>query len=275
MVLQASKFFLLLAAGAIGGMALAQRPHLFNPLRQSANQVSRWVQPGPMSDLANARDRLETSVTSFEEARRKIAEQLTAAGQKVESREQELLQVEMLLARFKEEYVAGQSAGFPRTIFNRSYSAEQLRQQVQKLLERRSELQPAPNGAVDRLQEALSQVDARLAATRQHLENMPVYEALISAGHVVGETDDALAGLDRCLTQNQAFLSSNPVRGTDELVRSLREGERPSTNVDEFLKHVPAAPATPADAATAPPTISELTSELKRFFEEHRNAASK
>jgi hypothetical protein len=270
---QSSKFLLLLALGAIGGVTVAQRPQLMNPLRRSADQVSRWVQPGPVSDLANARDRLENSKVAFEESRQKIAEQLAAVDKKAESREQERLQVEMLLARFKEEYVAGQSAGFPRTIFNRSYTADQLRQQVQKLLERRAELQPTANGAVDRLKEALAQVDVRLATTRQHLENMPVYEALISAGHVVGQTDEALAGLDRCLEQNQAYLTTNPVRGTDELVRSLRDGDRPTANVDEFLKDLPVTTAPSAEVSATTPTVSELTAELKRFFEEHRNAA--
>ncbi len=263
----------LLGAGAAVAVGVSQRPEMTRPLQRGGEAVLGWLNPGPITDLQVAKGKLQTNLELFGESRRKIASQVESIAQKTESREQEALQVEMLLARFKEEFVAGQAAGFPRLVFNRSYSAEQMRQQVQKLLDRRIELQPVENGAATKLKDALAQVDARIAATRQHLENMPIYEALIGAGHVLNESNEALAGLNRCLETNDSFLTSNPVRSTDELVRDSQRTAPSAPNVDEFLKVVPQPQTAPVTPPEGTPTVSELTSELRKFFEERKAQA--
>lgn len=265
------KVIVIALAGTVAGVMLAQQPAIQGMVRQTGNTVSGLVNPGPEAELAKSKAQLEQSLETFAASRTKLATQLDSVSEKADAREQERLQVEVLLARFKEEYAAGQSGGFPRSVFNRSYSADQMEQQVEKLLVRQAELQPEEDGTSTRLRDALTQIDSRISETRRHIENMPVYEALAVAGDAVGKSDVVLADLRTCLNENQAFLTSSPVRDTDELVRQSEVSSGSIMSAREFLK--PIEVAAPSDVSEDAPTISELQDALRGIAQNKKDSA--
>ncbi len=258
-------------AGTAIGVAVSQQPAIQGVIQRTGHSVSGWVNSGPEAELAQSKVQLEKSLETFSESRSRLATQMDSVSEKADSREQERLQVEVLLARFKEEYAAGQRDQFPRAVFNRSYSADQMKQQVQKLLTRQSELQPQDDGATTRLRDALTQIDARISETRRHIENMPVYAALAIAGDAVGKSDVVLADLQSCLNENQAFLTSSPVRDSNELMRDSAGSSGSIMSADEFLK--PTEAVLPVDASEDAPTISELKDALLGIVRQHKDAA--
>lgn len=256
----------LLVTAAVGGAAIVQRPEVATNIRKLANVVWSNVSTSADAQLAVFKSDLEESLTKFNESHRQIENQLGEVSKKAAAREEELMSVENLLARFKEEYATGSVNGFPRLVLSRSYTSEQMKQQVQKLLERQSQLQPVSNGSIDRLKEASEQVKERIVITTQHLENMPVYSALAIAGNLAGESDKVLNSLTSCLKANHTLLTNGPVREIGDLLRDKELASHPAVSADEFL----AIASTPKsqEYAEEAPSIAELTKELRRFYKD-------
>jgi len=132
---------------------------------------------------------------------------------------------------------------------------------------KKAKLESLQNNAVATLQQAMAQVDLRLAETRRHLDNMPVYTALAVTGDAVGRSDMVSDSLENCLAANQTFLTAPRKPTTANPIATASPG--PAVNAADFL--APAAEAPQLEPAReTPPTVSELTDALRNLVMEHR-----
>lgn len=238
---------------------------------RQARTVASWTKNAKEGELDRFQLQLEQNLVQFTETRTRLLSEQQQVETKDADRREELARVEHLLACFKSAWGDGQRTAFPVTVFTRSYSKAEIEATVQQLLNRRTELESLQNNAVATLQQAMAQVDLRLAETRRHLDNMPVYTALAVTGDAVGRSDMVSDSLESCLAANQTFLTSPRQSTTANAIAAVSSG--PTVSVADFLAPA-AAPPTPESDHQTPPTVSELTDALRNLVMEHRTTSN-
>jgi len=259
-----------IVVGSFGG--------LFNPSSRFRRLVGQYV-PGLSRSSEPAPDRiqdfayqLENNLQSFGQMREKVQAQLTEHGRIHRERDNELLGVQSLLARFKEEYAVGVGpGGFPRQILGRSYSKESLEAQVELLLKRRNELDQVASHyttLIEKLQRSKSELDQRIGTTKTHLDSMPLYVTLVESHALTDQADQAITGLESCLAANDAVLEATVRNATDLLQQAQDEqhAANQAINVREFLQSESVVPS-PAGKTPSPTVPNELPNGIKAFLE--------
>lgn len=204
---------------------------------------------------------LQKNLQSFGAMREKVQLQLAEQVRIQRERDHELLGVQALLARFKDEYAVGAGpGGFPRQVLGRTYSKEAIEEQVQLLLTRRAELEQKSSHDVaenEKLQRSLSDLDQRIGMTKTHLDSMPTYLTLMESRELTGQSDKTIDELEACLDANEALLGST-VRDSKELLQALR-GEQllisKQLSALDYLKSCPQSPKEVAASATKPESV--------------------
>ena len=253
------------------GIVASHQPLVQKAFGRQARTVASWTKNAKEGELDRFQLQLEQNLVQFTETRTRLLAEQQQVGAKDADRREELARVEHLLACFKSAWGDGQRTAFPVTVFTRSYSRSEIESTVQELLNRRSELESLQNNSTTTLQQAVAQVDLRLAETRRHLDSMPVYTALAVTGDAVGHSDMVTDSLESCLAANQTFLTTPRTSPTAEAIAANSSGSQISAA--DFL--VPAAePVNPAPVSELPPTVSELTEALRNLVKEHRPEAN-
>ncbi len=219
-------------------------------------------------EFSKVQQQLEANLASLNESLAYLGEQKTLVAAKDSERREELVRVEHLLACFKNAYRQGKLSGFPQMVFTQCFDETQIREMVQRLLERQSELKGAENRSSDQLQQAIAQVQMRITETKRHIDNIPVYIALAIAGDSSGKSDMIRESLTTCLNCNHQFLAKQTTvyLPKNSELSGIASSEIPSA--ERFLAdNVVPKPCNPS----APlPTVSELTIALKSIIREQR-----
>ena len=138
-------------------------------------------------------------------------------------------------------------------------------------LEWRRELESLQSNGVAQLQQAKAQVEVRLAETRRHLDNMPVYTALAVTGETVGRADLVTDSLESCVAANQAFLTAPPRTGSGgSTVAGAGSGGSAVGSVVAAVDFLTPAVELKDEKSgeSGPPTVSELTAALRALVQE-------
>ncbi len=224
------------------------------------------LKEGYNSEFSKFQQQLEANLASLKESHTRLGEQQTMVVAKDTERREELVRVEHLLACFKNAHHQGKNIGFPQMVFTQCFNETQIRDMVQRLLDRQSELKGAENRSSDQLLQAMAQLQIRITETKRHLDNIPVYLALAIAGDSSGKSDTIRESLTNCLNSNHQYLAKKPAiyMPTNTEMTGVAASEIPSA--DRFLVgNVVAKPCNPSDPL---PTVSELTSALKSIIRE-------
>jgi hypothetical protein len=262
-----TKTLLISAACTAVGIVASHQPIVQKAFGRQARNVSSWTKNAKEGELDRFQLQLEQNLVQFTETRTRLLTEQQQVETKDADRREELARVEHLLACFKSAWGDGQRTAFPVTVFTRSYTKAEIEATVQQLLNRRTELESLQNNSAATLQQAMAQVDLRLAETRRHLDNMPVYTALAVTSDAVGRSDMVAGSLESCLAANQAFLTSPRKSASASAIAADSSG--PAVSVADFL--APAAePRQPEPARETPPTVSELTDALRNLVMERR-----
>jgi hypothetical protein len=250
---------------AVGAIAV-QQPWVKGVVQSGVKQVMYRLKSGPEAELERYKNDLETSLVQFSKARSRLEIESAAATEKAGARREEELRIEHLLACFKDAYEQGKREGFPRLVFSRSYTEEQLKSTVQQLLDSRGKLAGQKTDAPAQLKLALAQVETRIAETNRHLENMPVYEALAVAGSAVGKSDMILTTLETCVTANNRFLDSD-LRDYSGVPAKAARSAIDALSAEEFLKPVEKSKEVASTTAELP-SVSDLIAALEGIIDQ-------
>lgn len=229
---------------------------------QSSDSVSGGDRKREL-ELDTFKVQLEQNLVGLMDSLKKLEEQEKLVSDKDARRREQYVQVDHLLACFRDAHHEGKFEGFPRLVFTQSYAKEQIEQMVQKLLERRAELEGEENQSLKQIQQAISQLNARIAETKRHLDNMSVYSALAQAGAHADKSDLVRTALVDCLNTNNKYLATRPslYENEDTAIAGIPQSDIPSA--DQFLSQP--IPSRTRVASNEQPTVSELTTVLREI----------
>ena len=265
-----------LASGSAGALAVARSVMGTTDERTSNTElpsVSDLLKEAVPSDglaleLQTYKVGLEQNLSKLEESLKQLQEQETLVSQKDSLRREQYVQVDHLLACFKDAYCQGKSSGFPRVVFTQSYTQEQIEEMVQRLLTRKAELKGEDNQSLKQIKQAIAQLNSRIMETKRHIDNMPVYSALASAGAHAGKSDLVRTTLVSCLDTNHKFLEKEPSRYVSEHSRMAGVPPHEIPSAARFLaQSLPEIPRVPAGEI---PTVSQLTTALREIVNERK-----
>jgi hypothetical protein len=266
-----AKTFLVAAVMTVLGIYASHQPVIKSAVGRGVRDVGSRLKNEKEGELDRYQLRLEENLVQFGESRTRLDQELSRTMAKDAERREELARIEHLLACFKSAWGDGQRTSFPVTVFTRSYSKVELESTVQSLLDKRSELESLQNNGVAQLQQAKAQVEVRLAETRRHLDNMPVYTALAVTGETVGRADLVTDSLESCVAANQAFLKAPPRTGSGgSTVAGAGSGGSEVGSVVAAVDFLTPAVELKDEKSgeSGPPTVSELTAALRALVQE-------
>jgi DNA mismatch repair ATPase MutS len=224
--------------------------------------VSSEVKPSE-KEMKHFKDQLESNLVGLQESLQQLEEQRTIVVKKDLARREQYVQVDHLLACFKDAYIQGKSHGFPRMVFTQCYSQKQIEELVQSLLNRREELKNQESKSLKQIDQAIAQLNVRIAETKRHIDNIPVYVALAEAGSHAGKSDLVRNALVVCLDSNHKYLETQPSRylPEDTKMAGIPASQIPSAT--QFLAR--SYPVLPQICEGQVPTVSDLTNALREI----------
>ena len=204
---------LIAAVAASMGMALVAVPTVGLVWAQSGKadkptpvKIERESLKGSELAMVELNDQLQANMKELVAVRNRIQGEYDRISEKENQNQEERERLGCLLAHFRAEYQAGKREGFPRKIFDRCYTEQEMVQRVEQLLEREQNLEPSQAEKLNGLIFAKAKVEARIQETQRHLENMPVYRVLAQTSDAIrrhGESSETLAA---CIQENTGFL---------------------------------------------------------------------
>jgi hypothetical protein len=204
---------LVAAVAASMGMALVAVPTVGLVWAQSGQaekptpvKIERESLKGSELTVVELSDQLQANMKELVAVRNRLQGEYDRIFEKENQNREERERVCCLLTHFRAEYQAGQREGFPRKIFDRCYTEQEVVQRVEKLLERQQSLEPSQAATLNGLILAKAKVEARIQETQRHLESMPVYRVLAQTDDAMKRQGESSESLAACVQENAGFL---------------------------------------------------------------------
>lgn len=239
--------------GSYGGWEWVQ-----SAIKRLSHSAESEIAPRSVADLKKVENHLKSDLSQFEASRTKLRTEMGLSQQRVAAAKTRSVEIQSLLTEIKGCYgkLSHEATGKVKFL-QRMYNAEELRDQIDVLLDELAQLadeQQTGELAVDQLEVLVLECDTRARETKRHLGQMSVYYAVAETQDSLGKIDHDLIDLTEVLDRNNSFFSEAPVRDPSHLIkdrkRLAQSGARRQT-VDEFLatepkSEEPAAVSTPA-----------------------------
>lgn len=219
-------------------------------------------------ELKTYKDQLEQNLAGLTESLARLEEQRALVSKKDSLRREQYVQVDHLLACFKDAYLQGKIQGFPRMVFTQYYDQVQIEEMVQRLLDRRAELKGEASQSMQQIQQAIAQLNLRITETKRHIDNIPVYAALAVAGSQAGKSDLVRHALVSCLDSNHEYLAKKPALYAPEESKTTGIPAADVLSAAQFLSQ--RIPEVSHSQAGELPTVSELTAALRDIVHSRR-----
>jgi hypothetical protein len=195
----------------------------------------------PVGFIDHSIKQLDENIAKFDSAKVELMQAKGKLDGMKQSNQEKLAFAEKNLAEFKAAYKsAAGGKGWPAEIAGRSYSEDQLKNQVELILSQKGGFE----SIIAQTDEGLKAAEAkqrelvnRINESKSNLERLRTQKELVKINKLTAETEKMMAEVNQVLIENAAVNTKEAVRTVEDLMRDAANAPAKATpKADEFLK---------------------------------------
>lgn len=215
-------------------------PGVRQKARDAYHTYGGWTEDArradPVGFIEYAEQKLRDDLAQLESSRTNLARLQETIGEKRSETLELMASADTLAEGFRDAYRGADAAdAWPVNVSGKSYTREQLREQVALiLLQRRNyeQLVAELDGAGEAIKTNVQKVVAQTAATKATLEILPAKREIARVQELTKDIESTLGKVDALMGENDDVLTGSPVRTVEELVRARTQAADADASID-------------------------------------------